>query len=440
MFKQIGSHGLMKMLFTTSSNPPSARAIQFFLRWRAFQAFLVILILLNLLAFLPPRTYTTDFERDAYPRPSNLSAAREAHQHIGRVFIASLLKDNEELLKGGWSDAVLNLTRALGPENIWVSIHESGSQDGTKRELQVLEFKLSALGVGHSINMADVGQEMDDMMPEGGPGWITVEGRSMMRRIPWLAGLRNKSLEPLTNLTANNVIFDKILFLNDIVFTSDDALQLLRTRDGDYAAACGFDYNRPWPVVAFYDQFATRDSSGHELMSLYHPYFTSGRSRDAILQDLPAPVKSCWSGIAAFDAAPFQNLQNPLRFRAVNDSLAEYYLEASECCLIHYDNPLSVSKAVWMNPKVRVGYDAERYDAVHHPPSWPSTAETILGLVTRVWARILHLRIRPILIDQRYDEWAERSIYHTEIGSDCLVNKAMVVSGKGKWSEVLESS
>ncbi|ERF68334.1 hypothetical protein EPUS_02790 [Endocarpon pusillum Z07020] len=428
------------MLLTTTSNSPRARAVQFFLRWRAFQAFLVILIFLNLLAFLPPRTYATNFEQEAQTRPSNLSAAHEARQHIGRVFIASLLKDNEDLLKGGWSDAVVNLTRALGPENVWVSIHESGSRDGTKRELQVLDLKLSALGVGHKINMGDIGQEMDDIIPEDGPGWITAEGRRLMRRIPWLAGLRNKSIEPLTDLVANNVTFDKILFLNDIIFTSDDALELLGTRDGDYAAACGFDYSRPWPTAAFYDQFATRDSSGQELISLYHPYFAEGRSRDAMLQGSLVPAKSCWSGIAAFDAAPFQNLQHPLRFRAVNDSLAEYFLEASECCLIHYDNPLSIFKGVWMNPKVRVGYNGERYDAVHRPQNWPSTTETTLGLVTRVFARILQLTPRPKLIDQRYDEWAEKSMYHTEIGSDCLVNKMMVVSGKGQWSAVRESS
>ena len=369
---------------------------------------------------------------------SNLSFTAEAAPKISHVFIASLLKDNEDILKGGWSEAVVNLTRALGPENVWVSIHESGSRDGTKKQLQLLDLRLSEVGAGHEINMADVGEDMNKIIPQNGPGWITVEGRRKMRRIPFLAELRNMNLGHLAALTAKGVFFDKILFLNDIIFTSDDALELLHTHHGDYAAACGFDYSRPYPTPAFYDQFATRDSYGQELMSLYHPYFAEGRSRDALVGGSPVPVKSCWSGIAAFDASPFQDPAHPLRFRAVDDSLAEYHLEASECCLIHYDNPLSESKGVWMNPKVRVGYNNVRYDAVHRSARWPSIAETAIGRLTDLWARISHPKPRPELVDQRYEEWSQESIINVEAGADCLVNKMMVVSEKGQWSEVKE--
>ena len=428
----------MKILSRTTSAPTGARAFPSFLRWRAFQALLAILICFNLLLFLPRGTSTAEFDQNLQARPSNVSLVPGAAPKIGRVFIASLLKDNEDILKAGWSDAVVNLTRTLGPANVWVSIHESGSRDGTKKELQELGHRLSEIGAGHQINMADVGDDMRSMLPRDGPGWITVEGKRMIRRIPWLAELRNINLEHLTRLAAKNVIFDKILFLNDIVFTSDDALKLLHTRDGDYAAACGFDYNRLWPSISFYDQFATRDSNGQELMSLYHPYFAHGGSRDAMLQNSPAPVKSCWSGIAAFDAAPFQDSRRPLRFRAVNDSLAEHHLEASECCLIHYDNPISASKGVWMNPKVRVGYNTLRYDAVHRPPGWPSTAETTLGRLSDLLAWILRLNSRSKVVDQRYEEWARESNFNAEIGSDCLVNKMMVVSKRGKWSEIKE--
>jgi len=400
---------------------------------------LAILIIFNLIAFVPDRTSTAYLEPSAQTRPFNFSSFPGAAQKVGRVFIASLLKNNEDILKAGWSDAVINLTLALGPENIWVSIHESGSRDGTKQELQELNLRLKEVGAGHQINMADVGDDMHNMIPEGGPGWINVQGERMMRRIPWLAELRNMNIEPLTELAARNVIFNKILFLNDVIFTSDDALELLHTRDGDYAAACGFDYNRPWPSISFYDQFATRDSNGQELMSLYHPYFAVGESRDALLKDSAVPVKSCWSGIAAFDAAPFQDLGYPLRFRAVNDSLAEYYLEASECCLIHYDNPIAASKGVWMNPNVRVGYDSLRYDAIHPPSGWPSRIETTLGRFADLLSRLLRVNPKPKVVDQRYEEWAQKSIFNTEIGSDCLVNKMMVVSEKGKWSEVQEA-
>jgi Cryptococcal mannosyltransferase 1 len=426
------------MLITPTSAPATVRAFHCFLRWRAVQAALAILIFFNLLAFSPHRTPAADLEQVRQEIPSNLSLTAEAAPKIGRVFIAALLKDNEDVLKGGWSEAVVNLTRALGPEKVWVSIHESGSRDGTKKQLQLLDLRLNEVGAGHEINMADVGEDMHKIIPQNGPGWITVDGRRTMRRIPFLAELRNMNLEHLAGLTAKGVLFDKILFLNDIIFTSDDALELLHTHHGDYAAACGFDYSRPYPTPAFYDQFATRDSHGQELMSLYHPYFAEGRSRDALVEGSPVPVKSCWSGIAAFDALPFQDLGHPLRFRAVNDSLAEYHLEASECCLIHYDNPLSESKGVWMNPKVRVGYNNERYDAVHQSARWPSTAETTMGRLTDLWARVRRLNPRPELVDQRYEEWFQDSISNEEIGTDCLVNKMMIVSDKGQWSEVKE--
>jgi Cryptococcal mannosyltransferase 1 len=426
------------MLITPTSAPVTVRAFHCFLRWRAVQAALAILIFFNLLAFSPHQTPAADLEQVWQEIPSNLSLTAEAAPKIGRVFIAALLKDNEDVLKGGWSEAVVNLTRALGPEKVWVSIHESGSRDGTKKQLQLLDLRLNEVGAGHEINMADVGEDMHKIIPQNGPGWITVDGRRTMRRIPFLAELRNMNLEHLAGLTAKGVLFDKILFLNDIIFTSDDALELLHTHHGDYAAACGFDYSRPYPTPAFYDQFATRDSHGQELMSLYHPYFAEGRSRDALVEGSPVPVKSCWSGIAAFDALPFQDLGHPLRFRAVNDSLAEYHLEASECCLIHYDNPLSESKGVWMNPKVRVGYNNERYDAVHQSARWPSTAETTMGRLTDLWARVRRLNPRPELVDQRYEEWFQGSISNEEIGTDCLVNKMMIVSDKGQWSEVKE--
>jgi Cryptococcal mannosyltransferase 1 len=425
------------MLLTTAAAPTRPRAFQFFLRCRTLQALLAIIIFFNLFTLLPNRTVSPNLAQNVQTTHSNISSSPETSQKIGRVFIASLLKDNEAILKGGWSDAIINLTRALGPDNVWVSIHESGSRDATKKELQALELSLKELGAGHKINMADVGEDMHAMIPEDGPGWINVNGQRMLRRIPWLAKLRNMNIGPLMELGTKNIIFNKVLFLNDVVFTSDDALELLSTRDGDYAAACGFDYHRPWPSISFYDQFATRDSNGQELTSLYHPYFAEGESRDALVQGAPVPVKSCWSGIAAFNAAPFQDLSHPLRFRAVNDSLAEYYLEASECCLIHYDNPISHFKGVWMNPKVRVGYDPTRYHAVHRPSGWPSTAETTLGRFSDILAWILQLGGRRKVIDQRYGQWAEKSMIR-ENGSDCLVNKMMVVSEKGKWREMYE--
>lgn len=400
------------------------------LRWRSLQACLAITIGVNLLFFLPRKSAPSQHAVNVVSHPQDNSSS----PYTGRVFIASLLKDNEDILKASWSDAVVNLTTILGPDNVFVSIHESGSRDGTKEELHSLGVRLQKLGAGHYINTVDLSQDMNRIMPPYGPGHVQVDGQRLLRRIPWLAELRNMNLVPLQDLARKGVFFDKVLFLNDIVFTSDDALELLSTRGGDYAAACGFDFSRPWPAYSFYDQFATRDLNGAELMALYYPYFDDGLSQIALRGGGPVPVKSCWSGIAAFDAAPFQNLNRPLRFRAIQDSLAQQHVEASECCLIHYDNTLSESKGVWMNPNVRVAYKPHKYEAIHLS-GWPSLSEITMGKLSSVltWVHSVKARRRPT--DNLYREWTDNS-GQTEIGSDCLVNKMMVVSDKGKWSEV----
>lgn len=56
-------------------------------------------------------------------------------------------------------------------------------------------------------------------------GWIrTSSGRKELRRIPYLAGIRNKVMEKLKQLEERTDglgkrSFDKILWLNDVIFT-----------------------------------------------------------------------------------------------------------------------------------------------------------------------------------------------------------------------------
>src|SRR4051794_24727528 len=48
--------------------------------------------------------------------------------------------------------------------------------------------------------------------------------KTELRRIPFLANLRNRSLQPFFDLEKNGQTFDQILFLNDVVFTLEDVL------------------------------------------------------------------------------------------------------------------------------------------------------------------------------------------------------------------------
>ena len=253
--------------------------------------------------------------------------------HPGRIFIASNHWNSAHILPT-WTAAVLTLIDHLGPDNVYFSLYESGSWDSTKSHLRYLDSELANRGVARSIILDDRthADELANPPTAPTPGWIrTPDDTIELRRIPYLAGLRNRVLEPLQTL---NSTFDKLLFLNDVVFTARDALELLHTRSGHHAAACSLDFRYP---PAFYDTFALRDSTGRAAAAQRFPFFAPGPSRSAILRLDPVPVKSCWNGMVSFAAAPFLPPQN-LRFRGIGDELAGWHLEGSECCLIHYDN------------------------------------------------------------------------------------------------------
>lgn len=140
----------------------------------------------------------------------------------GRVFIASNHWNSGKVIRSHWSDAVIGLITRLGPENVYFSLYESGSWDDTKDALRELDQRLEELGVARRIILDETTHVEEVAKPPAGEGWIvTKNGRRELRRIPYLARLRNIVLEPLEWPEVNNGThsFDKILFLNDVIFT-----------------------------------------------------------------------------------------------------------------------------------------------------------------------------------------------------------------------------
>jgi len=145
---------------------------------------------------------------------------RERPRRQERIYIASVNWNNEIILRSHWSQAVRDLAWKLGPENVYISIYESGSYDNTKGALMDLDVELDRLRVPRNITLSHVTHEDEINMPTGDKGWIvTPQGRKELRRIPYLSRMRNLSLEPLYELAKQGITFDKILFLNDVVFT-----------------------------------------------------------------------------------------------------------------------------------------------------------------------------------------------------------------------------
>ncbi|BCR94078.1 glycosyltransferase family 69 protein [Aspergillus luchuensis] len=304
--------------------------------------------------------------------------------HNSTVFIAVSLYDKTGALAGGaWGQSLLDLIDMIGPDRVFLSIYENDS-DATG------EQALSALSDRVPCNKSIVYDKHFNFT--GFPTVTLPDGSSHVRRVAYLAEVRNRALRPLDDL---NHRFDRLLFLNDVYFDPLDALQLLfstHTRDGrpDYRAACAVDFINPFK---FYDTFATRDLEGYGMGLPFFPWFTTAgkaQSRSDVLQGTDAVrVRSCWGGMVAFDAGFFQRdipaatdtdqptyyrgRRVPVQFRGEEDP----FWESSECCLIHADiqswpssSSIGAAKAerdgeedsgIYMNPFIRVAYHSRSF-------------------------------------------------------------------------------
>lgn len=139
-----------------------------------------------------------------------------------RLYIATIHWNSEEILRAAWRDDVVALAEAFGPSNVYVDILESGSWDHTKAALRELDRRLDAIGVPKKVTLDERthADEIANPPEEPGNGWIrTPSGKIELRRIPYLAGLRNAALQNLRDLNKNGTTFDYVLFLNDVHFT-----------------------------------------------------------------------------------------------------------------------------------------------------------------------------------------------------------------------------
>ncbi|KAE9992343.1 hypothetical protein EG327_009297 [Venturia inaequalis] len=380
------------------------------------------------------RTVERENTRDWRLRKSATTEQRK------KIYIASPLWNAERMLRGpwgNWSASLLEVAKDFGPENVFVSVLEGGSYDYTKDALGELDAELERLGVRRSITMEE--ETHEDFMAQGpGPeGWVkTREGNTELRRIPFLAKLRNRTLQPLRELWAKGERFDYVLFLGDVMFNSEEISTLINTNDGDYAAACSLDFAHP-PL--YYDTFVLRDQFTDPTIQTTWPYFRSRESRHAMKRHLPVPVSSCWNGIVSMPAHIFTTPKTPLTFRALPDKIAAHHFEASECCLIHADNPLFGTKPVLLNPAVRVGYNHSAYDAVHGRDAGLSFYDVLEGLWgnrgrrwVSMWFHSDRGRQRHLL---RAVGAVGREVGVGEVAPWCVVDEMQVIAADG-WRHV----
>ncbi|KAL5331060.1 hypothetical protein ACEPPN_000589 [Leptodophora sp. 'Broadleaf-Isolate-01'] len=306
------------------------------------------------------------------------------------VYIAANIVD-ADLINGAWGQSLVELVDLIGKDRVYVSIY-----GGPTSALKTFESQLDC-------DTSLVSEEEDPVDLKSIPRTTLSTGETKIKRIAYLAEVRNKALRPLDTL---NRKFDKVLFINDVYFSPMDAARVLWGTNlnaegvAEYKAVCGMDFATSWE---YYDTFATRDLEGYSMGVPIFPWFANegdAISRNDVLEGRDAVrVKSCWGGIVAFDARYLQRdlssfhitateypetdehfkiprksdtkaldpPQLPLRFR----SEQEPFWDSSECCLIHADiialppflvpsNDTSKEyrEGIFMNPYVRVSYHA----------------------------------------------------------------------------------
>ncbi|KAK5174663.1 uncharacterized protein LTR77_001745 [Saxophila tyrrhenica] len=224
-----------------------------------------------------------------------------------KIFIAASLYDKEgALLSGHWGQSVHRLINILGHENVFLSIYEDNPDQESRRALYDFE---ASLPCDSSIKHEDYdGSDLQHI--------ILPDGTRRLRRIAFLAEVRNRALRPLEDAQSKafNTTWDKLLYLNDVAFDPIDAANLLFSTNVDestgktnYRAACAMDFINPFK---FYDTLAARDIEGYSMGVPFYPWFSNAgkaASRHDVLDQKDAvQVKSCWGGMVAFEGKWFQ--------------------------------------------------------------------------------------------------------------------------------------
>lgn len=362
--------------FSKSSRLPVRRLCILF---NAFSAIIFVILLFTAI-FQPSYTHLPSHYQ--LLRSQILKSDKDGRGNLEnqKIFIAASIYDRSgHLASGTWGKAVLKLIDILGNDNVFLSIYENDGGVNAQAALQELKRQI------HCSNSLIFEKHLS---LENIPRVTLPDGSERVKRIAYLAEVRNRALLPLENPSLAR--FDKILFLNDVIFDPVDAAQLLFSTHADedgnanYLAACAVDFINPFK---FYDTFATRDLEGYSMGVPFFPWYSSagkGLSRQDVLAGKDAVrVKSCWGGMVAFDADFFQttnstrdsgsrirkgnlgpafdgkSIPSQIRFRAEPD----IFWDASECCLVHADLQSAAvfhgddDFGIYQNPFVRVAYD-----------------------------------------------------------------------------------
>ncbi|OMJ21811.1 Alpha-1,3-mannosyltransferase CMT1 [Smittium culicis] len=264
-----------------------------------------------------------------------------------RYFFAMNLYDNEENIPYITQELTL-VFKHLGPENVFLSIYENNSEDKTKELLNDFKVSLKNLGFRFLIITDNATR------PE------------IYHRIEYLAGLRNKALDPLSEETRLGYKYDKIIFINDIIFCKNDILELIYQSDlqkSDITVPIDIFVTGKPEHLEYRDTWVGRDLNGNAITGDLDNLIKHRASAKRYNQGLPFQVQCGWNGVAVLNANPFLG-HNPLRFRRSNIETNE--CSASECSLLCNDFWKLGLRRIIIVPKILVGYMKEHIPFIDH--------------------------------------------------------------------------
>lgn len=124
---------------------------------------------------------------------------------MNSIYIASVQYNSDVILKSHWIPSLLQLVKELQEVDltVYVSIYESGSEDGTKDTLSKLEASLNTLSISNTIYLdkkTHAAAIEKALSPTSNSGWLRTRYGKELRRIFYLADIRNRALEPLRAL------------------------------------------------------------------------------------------------------------------------------------------------------------------------------------------------------------------------------------------------
>ncbi|OMJ17479.1 Alpha-1,3-mannosyltransferase CMT1 [Smittium culicis] len=235
-----------------------------------------------------------------------------------KIFFAINIFNNEDIIPYIIQEIAL-LIRFLGPENVFLSIYENGSNDKSKELLHEFNSFMDSLDVRFSIKTDDLQRPAN------------------YHKVQYLAEIKNRALIPLEEEHKKGYKYDKIVFFNDVVFCKNDILELIYQSDlqkSDITSPLDIHSAGNSNHLNFTNSWTARDLDGNEINGNISNLIKHKQSAERYNQGLPTQVQCSLNGVSVLNAAPFYG-NDPIRFRKSKFNTTE--CSASEYSLMCND-------------------------------------------------------------------------------------------------------